>query len=166
MEKESKIRVLKNGALFDTDTKRIVGLKPELAEKNVQITSANAAEYVARRVERKREIIAQAANQAVERDDYKSTYGGDAWIAALAEAQYIKATTPDDPKSTDAARFLLSEAGISDKQAMPQADAPQLANLLGTVAAAAVEAAIRAGRLTSDASAAGVVDAEATSEDV
>ena len=144
---QNKIRVLKNGALFDTEKKRIVGLKPELAEKNVQITSQNAAEFVARRMERKREIISQAANEAVERDDYKMKYGGDAWIAAITEAQYIKATTPDDPKATDAARFLLQEAGISERQAIPQADAPQLAQLLGSVAAAAVEAAIRAGRM-------------------
>ena len=147
MTEDNKIRVLSNGALFDTEKKRIVGLKPELAKKNVQITSENAAEFVARRVERKREIIAQAANEAVERDDYKLKYGGDAWIAAITEAQYIKATTPDDPKATDAARFLLQEAGISERQAIPQADAPQLASLLGSVAAAAVEAAIRAGRM-------------------
>lgn len=147
MTEDNKIRILSNGALFDTEKKRIVGLKPELAKKNVQITSENAAEFVARRVERKREIIAQAANEAVERDDYRLKYGGDAWIAAITEAQYIKATTPDDPKATDAARFLLQEAGISERQAIPQADAPQLASILGSVAAAAVEAAIRAGRM-------------------
>ena len=144
---EDKIRVLKNGALFDTEKKRIVGMDKSKAQVNTLITSDNAADMVARRVERKREIIAQAANSAVERDDYKLQYGSDAWIASIAEAQYIKATTPDDPKATDAARFLLTEAGIADKQSITQTDAPQLASILGSVAAAAVEAAIRAGRM-------------------
>ena len=153
---EDKIRVLKNGALFDTEKKRIVGMDKSKAQVNTLITSDNAADMVARRVERKREIIAQAANSAVERDDYKLQYGSDAWIASIAEAQYIKATTPDDPKATDAARFLLTEAGIADKQSITQTDAPQLASILGSVAAAAVEAAIRAGRMD----AAQIVDAD------
>lgn len=146
-ETKDKTRILRNGAIYDNETHRIIGMDKSKAQVNTLITSDNAVDYVAKRVERKREIIAQAANTAVERDDYKLQYGSDAWIAAIAEAQYIKATTPEDPKSTDAARFLLTEAGIADKQSLAQTDAPQLASILGSVAAAAVEAAIRAGRM-------------------
>lgn len=113
-------KVLKNGAIYDMDKKRIVTVKPELAEKNTQITPENAGRFQAHRQERKREIMRQAAAEAVERDDYKARWGEDAWIAAITEAQYIKATTPDDPKSTDAARFLLQETGIAEAKGQAQ----------------------------------------------
>lgn len=117
-------KVLSNGAIYDTERKRIVALKPELATKSTQITPATASEYHAKRQERKREVIASAAAAAVERDDYRAKYGDDAWIAAIAEAAYIKATTPDDPKAIDAARFLLQETGLSEaKQPQTQGDA-------------------------------------------
>ena len=99
-------KVLSNGAVYDLEAKRIVS--------GAVLTSDGARQLVAHRTERKRAVIAQAALDAVERDDYRAQYGGDAWIAAIAEAQMRKATTPDDPKSTDAARFLLTEAGIAE----------------------------------------------------
>jgi len=119
-----RYRVYKNGAVFDKDKGRIVALKPELATKNTQITKENTSEFLAKRLEKKRSIISEAAAAAVERDDYRAKYGDDAWIAAIAEAAYIKATTPDDPKAIDAARFLLQETGLSEaKQAQSQGDA-------------------------------------------
>jgi hypothetical protein len=119
-----RYRVYKNGAVFDKDKGRIVALKPELATKNTQITKENTSDFLAKRLEKKRNIISEAAAAAVERDDYRAKYGDDAWIAAIAEAAYIKATTPDDPKAIDAARFLLQETGLSEaKQAQPQGDA-------------------------------------------
>ena len=51
----------------------------------------------------------------------------------MAEAQYIKATTPDDPKSTDAARFLFNEAGISERQAPGEDAAGQLVQIMGNL---------------------------------
>jgi hypothetical protein len=80
------------------------------------IDSSNASSLAARRHERKREIIRQTAAEAVERGEWRDRWGEDAWVAAITEAQYIKATTPDDPKSTDAARFLLKEAGYSEPE--------------------------------------------------
>ena len=114
---ESRTKVLSNGAIYDMDKGRIVAMRPELARESTQITQANSGEMAAMRMERKRAVVAAAAAAAVERDDYRTKYGDSAWIAAIAEAQYIKATTPDDPKSTDAARFLLTEAGLSERQA-------------------------------------------------
>lgn len=113
--------VAKNGAHIDPVTKRFVkGGKPTTAIAD----SSHASELARRRHERKREIISSAAAAAVERDDYRAKYGDDAWIAAIAEAAYIKATTPDDPKAIDAARFLLQETGLSEaKQAQSSADA-------------------------------------------
>ena len=43
------------------------------------------------------------------------------FVEAIAEAQAIKALNPDDPKSTDAARFLLTEAGIAEARQAQQA---------------------------------------------
>jgi hypothetical protein len=78
---------------------------------------SNASALAYRSHERKREIIRQTASEAVERDEWRQRWGSDAWIAAVTEAQYIKATTPDDPKSTDAARFLFKESGLSEEPA-------------------------------------------------
>ncbi len=113
--------VAKNGAHIDPVTKRFTkGGKPTTAIAD----SSQAADLARRRHERKREVIASAAAAAVERDDYRAKYGDDAWIAAIAEAAYIKATTPDDPKAIDAARFLLQETGLSEaKQPQTQGDA-------------------------------------------
>ena len=81
------------------------------------ITSDNAIAYQRRRQELRAATIAQAANEAVENNSLSVQYGDMNWVAAIAQAQYIKATTPDDPKSTAAANFLLEQAGISAKQA-------------------------------------------------
>ena len=113
--------VAKNGAHIDPVTKRFVkGGRQTTAIAD----SSQAAELARRRHERKREIISSAAAAAVERDDYRAKYGDDAWIAAIAEAAYIKATTPDDPKAIDAARFFLQETGLAEaKQPQTQGDA-------------------------------------------
>ena len=119
---KTHIKKLKNGALMDTRTGKFVAggvVSTAIAD------TSQARDYARRRHERKREIIAAAAADAVERDDYRLAYGGDAWIAAIAATQYIKATTPDDPKSTDAARFLLQETGLSDKQQADDGGRPQ-----------------------------------------
>jgi hypothetical protein len=103
------VNVYESGAEYNTVEKRLV--KP--AEHTV-ITTQNATAYNRARQELKRAVIASAANAAVERDDYRMMHGDLAFVAAIAEAQYIKATTADDPKSTDAARFIFHETGISE----------------------------------------------------
>ena len=83
------------------------------------ITVENTTAMHRARREQKRAVVVAAANAAVEREDYRHNHGDLAFVAAITEAQYIKATTPDDPKSTDAARFILTEAGISESQRGP-----------------------------------------------
>ena len=85
------------------------------------ITHEDASALATRKHERKREIMRKTAAEAVERGEWRDRWGEDAWIAAVTEAQYIKATTPDDPKSTDAARFLLKETGMAEADADAQA---------------------------------------------
>ena len=112
-------KILKNGAIYDTEKKRIVALKPELAEKSTQITRETASEFHAKRQEAKRAAIARGANAVVAEGGKFDGTDLD-FVEAIAEAQAIKALNPDDPKSTDAARFLLQEAGLSDKQQQEQ----------------------------------------------
>lgn len=108
------------------------------------ITQEDAASLAKRKHERKREIIAKTAAAAVERDDYRKNWGDDAWIAAVAEAQYIKATTPDDPKSTQAAAFLFREAGIAEgKQDSDNVQTVAQAAAIGAGVASALERVLR-----------------------
>lgn len=112
--KGQKARRYPDGSIRDTNG-HFLERPPKLDDH--LITSANASDYVRRRQELRAQAIAGAAQAAVEREDYRLQYGDMAWVAAIGEAQYIKATTPDDPKSTAAANFLFEQAGISAKQA-------------------------------------------------
>ena len=147
-------RILSNGAVYDMTQKKIVAMRPELAIKDTQITTQNASALQARQQERKREIMLAAANDAVQRGDYKQKFGSDAWIAAVTETQFIKATTPDDPKSTDAARFLFKETGLAAGDASEQVD------LLGGLAELVRELAAFARAMPNVQPPADVIDAE------
>lgn len=114
---QARYRVYKNGAVFDREQGRIVAMKPELATQPTQITRENTGEYLAKRRERKEQLLAEAANEAVENMTLKNLHGSDAWIAEIGGAMQRKATNIDDPKMVDAARFLLQETGLSSKQA-------------------------------------------------
>ena len=108
-----RTKVLKNGAVYDLDKGRIVA---NPGGGSHAITSERAIEFAQLRIDRKRQAIAQAANEAVESGDLRARFGDMAFVADIARVAMMKATTPDDPKAIDAARFLLQEAGISDKQ--------------------------------------------------
>lgn len=118
-------KVLKNGAIYDTDKKRIVAVKPELAEKNTQITSENARALQARRQEIARERVIAGANAAVAaHPDFGAVFDGADldFVEAGAQAVMSKALDRLDPKQVDAWRAVLQEAGISAKQ--PQTQTP------------------------------------------
>lgn len=118
--KPPNLRTLKNGAIYDMDKKRIVSSK----DVTTKITTDNAVLYQSQRLERKREVARAAANEAVERDDWKVAYGDMAYIAAITETAMRKATTADDPKAIDAARFALQVTGMEEAKIAPaQADA-------------------------------------------
>ena len=131
-------KILSNGAVYDMEKKRIVA---NPGGGKYAITSENASEFHAKRQEKKRAVIAAAAAEAVENDALRRTHGDEAWIAAIAQAQFLKATTPDDPKSTDAARFLLQEAGLSDARQQPATPAEAVGDILRELAAVAREIA-------------------------
>lgn len=82
------------------------------------ITSDKAREFAQMKRDRKQQAVQQAANEAVEDNQLKASYGDMAFTAAIARTAMQKATTPDDPKAIDAARFLLQETGLAEpKQA-------------------------------------------------
>ena len=101
-----------NGVHIDPITKRFVkGGKPVTAIA----TTSQASELAHLRHDRKRAVVQAAANEAVERDDWRITHGDMAFVAAIANTAMLKATTPDDPKAIEAARFLLRESGLSQE---------------------------------------------------
>ena len=132
-ELPANYKVYKNGAIFDTDKGRIVAVKPELAVKNTQITKENTGDMLAKRLDKKREAVIRGANAVVsEGGKYDGTDYD--FVEAIAEVQTIKALNPDDPKSTDAARFVFQEAGLADKQAQVS-PVEQMSDLLQALAA-------------------------------
>jgi len=117
--------IASNGAHIDPVTRRFVaGGKPVTAIDSPSM----GRELVQRRIEKKRQAIIDAANRlAAEGGALSGTqYCGDlAFVGHVAEAQFVKATNPDDPKSTDAARFLLTEAGLAEAKQTEQTQAQQ-----------------------------------------
>jgi hypothetical protein len=139
-------RVLANGAVYDLDKHRIVS-NPGGGRSAITSETASQMQAIAR--ERKRQAMATAANAAVLRDDWRVSYGDLAYAAAIADTAMIKATTPDDPKAIDAARFLLQETALSEPRTQEQAQAQvpaaihALAELLRAVTDAIAERDMR-----------------------
>ena len=157
-ELPANYRVYKNGAIFDKDKGRIVALRPELAEKNTQITKENTSEMAARRLEKKRSRIEAGAMAAVEEKLPDAFTGDDGdWIEAVAQQVAHKALDPNDPKQVDAARFLLQEAGLSDARQQPATPAEAVGDILRELAAVAREIAEATRRDDAD-----IVDGTAT----
>jgi hypothetical protein len=137
---ETRYKVLSNGAVYDLQEKRIV--------KGAAMSSDDAAALVAKRIEKRRQVIKEAANGGVLRKDYIEKYGDLAFVAAITETQMIKATTPDDPKSTEAARWIMRESGESEELSKGggAVELSEMRGLLRDIAMAAreIEAARRA----------------------
>ena len=114
------IKVLKNGTLYDMTKKRFVGMRLDLAEKPTVITAENAPAYHSLARSRRRELLKEAAAEAVEDGRLRTRYGSDAWIAEIGAAMQRKATNIDDPKMVDAARFLMQETEVGVKIAVEQ----------------------------------------------
>ena len=113
----SNMRKLKNGAIYNMDTHRIASGK----DITTKITPARTIEMQSARIARKREVMRAAANAAVERDDYRLGYGDEAYIAAITDTAMLKATTADDPKAIEAAKFILDNTGVAEaRQAQHQ----------------------------------------------
>ena len=86
-------------------------------ESKARITDARKShELATMRREQKQAAIVAAANSAVESGRLHTEYGDLAFVAEIGAAAQRKATNIDDPKMIDAARFVLQEAGLSEKQ--------------------------------------------------
>lgn len=113
-EKQSHLRVLANGAVYDMNKKRIVNSK----NVTTKITSENAVALQSRQQEMKREALTRAANAVAEQGgtvDGREFAGDMAFIEAIGEAMTMKALTVNDPKAVEAARFIFRETGISER---------------------------------------------------
>lgn len=124
-----KIKILSNGAHYDTEKGRIVA---NPGGGTHAITAENSSAYHARRKEKRRALIREAANEAVQRADFKIRFGDDAYIAEIIFAAQQKATNIDDPKQIEASRFVLTESGESIQQAAGSDSVP-LSELRGLV---------------------------------
>lgn len=106
-----ELLVAKNGALMRMNDNG----KPQFVKGATVATAITSSEmgkeYARRRAEKRKEIVLEAANEAVERQDYKTRFGNYAYIAAMVETAMMKATTPDDPKMVEAAKFVMKQAG-------------------------------------------------------
>jgi hypothetical protein len=112
-ESTKHLRVLANGAVYDTIKGRIV------SSKNVttKITSERSVEMQSRRQELKRERLMAAANAVAAQGggvDGRQLVGDLAYVEAIGEAMTMKALTVGDPKAVDAARFIFHETGIAE----------------------------------------------------
>lgn len=119
-----KIRVLKNGALYDTEAKKIVGVRPELATGDLtMINSENAAEYQLRAVVNKRLVMMRAANREVP-PELVAEYGAYAHVAERAQTLQRIATSPEAGKAAVMAHdALIRDTGMGEKQQQEQPSA-------------------------------------------
>ena len=124
MDTQERYKTLANGAIYDNVTKRITS--------GAVMTSADAAQLASRKQELKRKRIEAGAAAAVEAQMPGVFTGDDGdWIEAVAQQVAYKALDKLDPKQVDAARFLLTEAGLSEaKQQQVQAQDRPFALLL------------------------------------
>ena len=107
MRDGTECMVLRNGALRN----KAGFIKGSKADS--MITTSEQGKMMQKiSIERKRAVVVAAANEAVENENYKIQHGDMAYVAAIANAAMMKATTVDDPKAIEAARFVLKQSGI------------------------------------------------------
>jgi hypothetical protein len=114
-ESTKHLRVLANGAVYDTIKGRIV------SSKNVttKITPERSVEMQSRRQELKREAMIRAANRVAAQGgsvDGSELSGDLAFVEAITEAMTMKALTVNDAKAVDASRFIFQETGIAESR--------------------------------------------------
>lgn len=106
-EEQPKTITMANGAKRDAKTGRIVA--------GAVLSRADAQRMVRARVEKKRAVIAAAAQAAVQNGELVKAYGNEAWLAEIAQTQQEIATTPDAGKaSIMAAEWLVRHSGLGE----------------------------------------------------
>jgi hypothetical protein len=134
MEIAENQKVLANGAIYDMERKRIVALRPELAERNTQISSTNASEFHAKRMENKRSALIAGANKVIAANTGKIPESLE-FVEAIGEALMISATDPSNRQQVRAADMLLRETGLGERQdAQPAVTGGQMSELVASLA--------------------------------
>lgn len=122
-DEQGKLRTLANGAIYDMERHRIVKAAPKPF-----ITKDNAAEMQKRAVEKKRVVMARAANSAVQDSRLIAEYGDMAHVAERAITLQSLATTPEAGKAAVMAhQALVRDTGMDERlaqQAQKQEDDP------------------------------------------
>jgi hypothetical protein len=137
-----RTKVLKNGAVYDMNKGRIVA---NPGGGTHAITSANARDMQKLAVERKREVVAHAANRAVQDRSLLAEYGDYAHVAERAMTLQMIATTPEAGKAAVMAhQALIADTGMSEKALQDNPTAPTVGDMAGLVdALAAFVAAVK-----------------------
>jgi hypothetical protein len=132
-ESTKHLRVLSNGAVYDTVKGRIV------SSKNVttKITPERSVELQSKWREQKRAAMVRAANAVAQTGtgiDGRQLKGDLAFVEAITEAMTIKALSTNDVKAVDAARFVFQETGIAEAQKQPEgSDGAGALKILGSM---------------------------------
>lgn len=106
---EPRLKTLKNGAIYDLDKGRIVSS----VNVTTKITPERSVEMQSRRQELKQQRIMAGAAKTLERSGDWETPNDMDVVEAIAEAVMMNALNPDSKKQIDAAKFILTEAGLS-----------------------------------------------------
>jgi hypothetical protein len=112
VERDGKsVLVYDNGMEKDATTGKL--MRPPTAA--LIRTTEQANDYLRRRQELKRERILAGAARTLERGEWDKATDLDV-AEAIGEAVMMKALNPDNAKQVDAARFILTESGLSEAQ--------------------------------------------------
>jgi thymidine phosphorylase len=125
------INVYESGAHYNVTRKHLVK-----APESAMLTSERSRELKEKFIEKKREAMVRGAGRALEKAQPGEWAVPNALdvVEALAEAATMKALNPDNPKQIDAARFIMTETGMSESQTKTSEDAQQFAPLGDAIA--------------------------------
>jgi len=116
VDKPPNVRVLKNGAIYDMDKKRIT----DATGITTKITSENAPQMQALAIAKKRLVMNHAANRDVS-PALIAEYGSYAHVAERAIVLQQIATTPEAGKAAVMAHHALTtDTGMGERQAIQE----------------------------------------------
>lgn len=129
MDDTQNVRILKNGAVYDLDKKRIVA---NPGGGTTAITSETASQLHARRQELKQQRIMAGAAKVLERSGEWEVPNDLDVVEAIGEAVALSALDPTSKKQIDAAKFILSESGLSVANSRRENEPPPSGSIAAT----------------------------------
>jgi hypothetical protein len=102
-------RLYPDGSIRNEKGHPIPGTK--IPNEGHEITHENAREFHIKRIERGQAVARAAANEAVQRADFRTKYGDEAFLAEMIYAAMETATTPTANQQINAAKFISKAAG-------------------------------------------------------